>query len=270
MRYLIFCSLFFIVALNSFSQGKKNVLNGIATYYHDRFEGRKTANGEIFSQKQFTCAHKTLPINTFLKVTNLKNDKIIVLRVNDRLPPESGVLLDLTYTAAKELDFIWKGSTTIRAEIIDTSNVNESIFPLFAEASKGMKIRKNKIDKNIQNIISLTRKDSGLIAEKTNTEFLKIQNVSVKDTVCTNVVIELSKFNYGIQVLSYNSQDRAKRTADQLMKQYKESVSVKAKEINGKMFYRVVIGQYSQKSDLVALKSKLEKDYKGCYALALD
>lgn len=269
MKYFFVCLFLFAIVLASFAQDNMQILYGKATYYHKRFEGRKTANGEKFSQKQYTCAHKSLPINTFLKVTNLENDKTIVLRVNDRLPKKSKVLLDLSFIAAQKLDFIKKGSADIRAEVIDPKNIHDSLSTLFAEAAKGMKIEKKK------NVIykcntPVVFKDTSLIVQNIQTEIFKNPNNIEKDTLIKKCITTLTPFNYGIQVLSYNSQERAQLIADRLMKQYNESVSVKPKEIKGKMYYRVIIGQYASKPELFALKSKLAKEYKDCYAMALD
>ncbi len=99
----------------------KKEFYGIASFYHNMFEGRLTSNGEIFSQKKLTCAHKTLPHNTFLRITNLGNDKTVIVKVNDRLPPNSKRTVDLTYRAAKQLDFIKKGLAKVKIEILDYS-----------------------------------------------------------------------------------------------------------------------------------------------------
>jgi len=87
----------------------------VTTYYSRRFHGRKTASGERYDQANLTCAHKYLPFNTLLQVTNPNNGKSVVVRVNDRGPFPRGRHLDLSYAAAKELDMIRAG--VIRAEV---------------------------------------------------------------------------------------------------------------------------------------------------------
>lgn len=76
---------------------------GTASYYSGVFNGRQTANGEIFDDREMTCAHKTLPFGTFLKVTNLNNDRTVIVRVNDRGPFVAGRDLDLSLRAAELL-----------------------------------------------------------------------------------------------------------------------------------------------------------------------
>lgn len=91
---------------------------GTASFYHDKFVGRKTANGEIFTQDKLTAAHKTLPLGTWVRVTNLSNDSVVVVRVNDRMPKSNGRSIDLTEKAAGQLNFIPKGLTKVRIEVI--------------------------------------------------------------------------------------------------------------------------------------------------------
>lgn len=91
------------------------VFTGYASYYHSKFNGRKTASGEIYDENEFTAAHRTLPFGTKLLVKNLSNGKTVVVRVIDRGPFVKGRILDVSLAAAKELDMI--GSGVIEVEI---------------------------------------------------------------------------------------------------------------------------------------------------------
>ena len=103
----------FIAPENTFEQV------GIASYYHNKFEGRKTSSGEIFSQSNLTAAHKSLPLGTWVKVTNLKNDSVVTVKINDRLPYYSKRLIDLSFRAATQLNFIRAGLTKVKIEPAD-------------------------------------------------------------------------------------------------------------------------------------------------------
>ncbi len=98
--------------------------DGIASYYAQKFEGRLTANGERFSNTEYTCAHKTLPFGTKLKVTNLNNNKSIVVRVNDRGPFIKGRIIDLSKIAAQEIGMVQKGIVNVHIEIYHPSKKN--------------------------------------------------------------------------------------------------------------------------------------------------
>lgn len=92
---------------------------GIASWYGKKFHGRKTSNGEVYDMYGMTAAHKTLPIPSFVEVTNLKNNKKIIVRVNDRGPFHEGRVIDLTYAAAKKLDFQHLGTAQVKVSLID-------------------------------------------------------------------------------------------------------------------------------------------------------
>jgi rare lipoprotein A len=95
-------------------------LSGTASYYADKFHGRKTANGEIFNMHDLTAAHKTLPFGTIVKVTNLKNNKSVKLRINDRGPFVKDRIIDVSLAAAKELDMLGTGTAEVRIDILES------------------------------------------------------------------------------------------------------------------------------------------------------
>ena len=86
---------------------------GKASYYAHKFNGRRTASGERFSNDSLTAAHKSLPFGTYVKVQNLKNDSVVIVKINDRLPQKSTRIIDLSRKAAKQLNFINAGLTTV-------------------------------------------------------------------------------------------------------------------------------------------------------------
>ena len=98
----------------------------IATYYSKRFHGRRTANGDRYDNEDLTCAHKTLPFNTLLKITNPKNNKSVIVRVNDRGPFRKNRKLDLSYAAARQIDMLKAGVLPVIMEILpyDSLEVN--------------------------------------------------------------------------------------------------------------------------------------------------
>jgi rare lipoprotein A len=99
-------------------KGVSRVLYGTASFYSNKFNGRKTANGEIYSQAKFTCACNVLPLGTWLKVTNMRNGKSVIVKVNDRLHPKMRRIVDLTRAAAQKLNFISSGLTRVKVEVL--------------------------------------------------------------------------------------------------------------------------------------------------------
>lgn len=97
--------------------------SGVASWYGKDFHGKKTSNGEIYDMNDMTAAHKTLPMNTMLKVTNLKNNKSLVVRVNDRGPFVGSRIIDLSFTAATRLDLVAQGTGPVGLEVIGFAGV---------------------------------------------------------------------------------------------------------------------------------------------------
>jgi rare lipoprotein A len=94
------------------------VLRGKASFYAKRFHGRKTASGERFDVHGMTAAHRSLPFGTRVKVTNLKNGRTVVVRINDRGPYGRGRVIDLSPAAARQIDMIQAGVVPVTVEIL--------------------------------------------------------------------------------------------------------------------------------------------------------
>ena len=97
----------------------RRVITGVSSFYAEDFHGKLTANGEVYDMYGLTAAHKTLPLNTIARVTNLDNNKSLILRINDRGPYVKGRILDCSYGAAKKLGFINNGTTKVKIEVIE-------------------------------------------------------------------------------------------------------------------------------------------------------
>lgn len=127
LQVLIVCFVFLVGSFKSVAQDstvakpskpKTKVQYGIASFYSNKFNGRKTASGEIFSQQKMTAAHNTLPLGTYVKVTNLRNKRTVIVKINDRLNARNKRLIDLSRTAATKLGFIKSGLTRVKIEVL--------------------------------------------------------------------------------------------------------------------------------------------------------
>ena len=109
--------------INELTKGKnqkhRRIMKGVSSFYAEDFHGKLTANGEIYDMYGLTAAHKTLPLNTIVRVTNISNNKSLILRINDRGPYVKGRILDCSYGAAKKLDFVNDGTTEVKVEVIE-------------------------------------------------------------------------------------------------------------------------------------------------------
>ena len=139
-------------ASNSLSLYKNSA---VASYYADKYHGRKTSNGEIFNMYDLTAAHKTLPFNTKVKVTNLSNGKSVVVRINDRGPFVKGREIDLSKAAAVKIGMIKSGTAKVSLEILgaDGSSINVSQ----GQKSAGGNANKDQKALKDQNVAAFTK-----------------------------------------------------------------------------------------------------------------
>jgi rare lipoprotein A len=97
---------------------KEKIQFGTASFYANKFNGRHTANGEIFNQEKFTAASNTLALNTWVRVTNLHNKKKVVVKINDRMHFLNKRLIDLSHAAAKRLGYTGWGLAKVKVEVL--------------------------------------------------------------------------------------------------------------------------------------------------------
>lgn len=109
-----------------------NTQIGIASYYGKKFHKKRTANGEIFNMYKVSAAHKSYPLGTKVRVTNLENGKSIKLVINDRGPFVKGRIIDLSYKAARKLDFVNQGTVKVRIDIIRLGDNKYYKWKMFA------------------------------------------------------------------------------------------------------------------------------------------
>ena len=112
IKFLLLALSFIMTSTIAFGQ---EIQAGKASYYANKFHGRRTSDGSIYHRDSMTCAHRTLPFGTLLKVRNVKNGKEVIVKVNDRGPFCQGRIVDLSYAAAKELGIISSGVASVEA-----------------------------------------------------------------------------------------------------------------------------------------------------------
>ncbi len=123
MRVLVYITFLMIVSNKFFCQdtlNPKNTSIGIASFYAKKFNGRRTTSGAIFHNDSLTGAHKKIKFGTFVKVRNIKNDSVVIVKIIDRLPQKSKRMIDLTLRAAKQLNFVSSGLTKVEITVLDS------------------------------------------------------------------------------------------------------------------------------------------------------
>lgn len=155
MKYIFILLSFLLFSQSSFAQSVEetivgsevsddSVANGIASYYHDKFVGRPTSTGELFSNDKFTAASNTLALNTYVKVTNLSNGKYLYVRINDRMAKSNKRLIDVASICAKKLDFHYKGLAKVKVEIVPEEEGRNGILAQRTELN-GQNTEANKL-----------------------------------------------------------------------------------------------------------------------------
>lgn len=94
------------------------IQKGKASFYSKKFHGRKTAGGERVDSESYSAAHRSLPFNTMVEITNLDNNRSVVVRINDRGPFSKGRVVDMTYAAAKALGMIQRGIANVKLRVV--------------------------------------------------------------------------------------------------------------------------------------------------------
>ena len=140
--HIVFLLLLTVFSASTFAEElfKSNVT---ASYYADKFHGKKTSSGETFNMYAFTAAHKTLPFNTIVKVTNLSNGKSVNVRVNDRGPFSENREIDVSKAAAEKLDMVAAGTAQVSLEIVqlgDTVATETAVTPASSPTSSASSI----------------------------------------------------------------------------------------------------------------------------------
>lgn len=213
---------------------------GIASWYGPGFHGKKTANGETFDQNKISAAHRTLPMPSIVRVTNLDNGKVLEnIRVNDRGPFAGNRIIDLSKKAAQELDFVNSGVAKVRVEIME----NESRI-YAAQNSKKNKVRKAnkaKVEKVQRKVIPIEE-----AVDKNSSELVSISededNLILKDK---SVIIQVGAFG----------DHRNAKSLTEKLSEFK--AYIERKFIDNKYLYRVRIGPLSNLDLANSIKSKL-------------
>jgi rare lipoprotein A len=189
------------------SDGQAYVEEGVASWYggdDDGFAGRPTASGEIFDPEQYTCAHRTLPLGSFVEVENLDNHRRTVLRVNDRGPYIKGRILDLSKRGAQELGILVQGTSKIRLRSVDAMGLPTTLDLAVNQTDPFVVQVASLSDPN--NIEALTRELENTFGIVTLQSAVTRSGVSVKR----------------VRVGSYTTRQDAEQAAEQIAKLLKD------------------------------------------------
>lgn len=217
--------------------------DGIASWYGPDFHAKKTSNGEIYNMYAMTAAHKTLPMNTVVRVDNLDNGRSTIVRINDRGPFVAGRIIDLSNKAAHEIDMVRKGTARVKVTVLGYNGLID--------------------DKNAPSVNSIEQKpevekievvEDDVVATNINTN---IGMVSAPITTSKSSSKESSKSSSGgkfsIQIGAFSLQAGASKTVDEYKAKFP---SKKIEYVENGGIYRVYIRGFSSYDDGQNFKAK--------------
>jgi len=196
---------------------KGEVFTGVASWYGPNFHGKLTANGEVYNMYAYTAANKTLPLGTVVEVTNLNNNKSVVVRVNDRGPFVKERIIDLSYAAGKKIGIDKTGTAPVKIVVLSTP------------------ISTNKIN----------------IPQKKNLKKLILNTpVTIKPKISSNINTKAEKNGkISIQIGAFSSLNGAN-----IIKEKYKSLNPYIKKINN--IYKVYVGHFNSRDEAVKFKTK--------------
>lgn len=226
IKIVLFVFVIFI-SVNTQAQKKNYVKTGIASFYADKFEGRTTANGEIYYHAKKTAAHRSLPFGSVVKVTNLENNKYVVVRVNDRGPFVDNRIIDLSKSAAQDLGFVGKGLAKVRVELIASTNDLPD-----KKIEKHVKDIENKYYKINSEVVKPKGKGVQIGSYSDDENVIKLV-AELKSKFNESIYVEIAKIKkqktYRIILGNYNSDVTLNALKKKLSKAYPDCFIVKYK-----------------------------------------
>lgn len=203
---------------------------GIASYYHNKFNGRRTSSGELYNSTLYTAAHKTLPLNSYAVVTNMNNQRKVIVRINDRGPFSKGRIIDLSHAAAKEIGITGSGMGMVKIEALHVDSKGELSG---AGASTLVKTSNNE-----EGLKRLPLDDLDIDTEA-------LQNVKVP---------HIQDESYELRMINLASKKHAEEVINQLaLKNIKAEIAA-----NGQK-YNIHLGPLNSKAQVADLKTQLKR-----------
>jgi rare lipoprotein A len=271
MRQILSAFTFLAIAalLSSFRPNVVQDEFGKAGYYADALHGRRTASGEIYDKNELTCAHKTLPFGTAVRVTRLDNQKSVVVRVNDRGPFVEGYVVDISRRAAEEIGLLREGVTRVKVEVLESndppktaSNTDSNTKLLLAHTDSKMTAKDvsptaksvKPTPASLPDPEPVTKSKEPIV--KTTTELFKIDLKGAEKT------------GMGVQVSTLYDADNVLPVLRKLQQEWpdKSLVLVEKNETDNITTYKVIIGPFSDKKTTEGQqKLAIKKGYKGSF-----
>lgn len=282
----ILFSLLFLSSLSLLAQSEEF---GVASYYADAFDGRKTASGEIYDKNKNTAAHKELPFGTMIRVTRLDNKKSVVLRVNDRGPFISGRIVELSKVSAEKIGLIRDGIAEVKVEVVKERDSNRDELTAKGKAKTSPAPR--KVPQNFDNAATapvivvpesvkvvtaetkpvaqpapkrkpVAKKTTPKPAPKAKAKSEKLVQSASQDGLYKIQLIRPEKKGYGIQIAFLSDYESVFRQVADLQSDWFKNILISTSGDGANAKYRILLGPFPDMKTAEAYKTSLLKKKK--------
>lgn len=198
---------------------------GVASWYGKRFNGKKTASGEPYDMYAMTAAHPTLPIPSYVKVTNLKNNRSVIVRVNDRGPFKHTRIIDLSYAAAHKLRMLSQGSTQVEVEVVTPETYNNKNSTIASAENTNTESGTNLTSDNPTSTSIADSNNSqffvqaGAFKYETNANSLRQRILNLGIITQDNINKVYNDSLYRLKLGPFDSENKANQIAAEILKQ---------------------------------------------------
>jgi rare lipoprotein A len=247
------------------ASSKGHVERGLASWYGKKFHGRRTSSGERYDMHAMTAAHKTLPLPTYARVTNVQDGRSVVVKINDRGPFHGKRVIDLSYSAARKLGVVAKGTAMVEVRAIDPSRPETGVQGgLFASADKAPKSRAATSRKQVlaQNTRSNKQATPASRVEKAPVEAAKVETASAPaPRVAVASSAQKPRNASGsamyLQVGAFGSRLNAEQLRRRLVKNLAEQVQVRTADGRKAPLYKVHVGPLDSRTEAKDVSQRL-------------
>jgi rare lipoprotein A len=216
---------------------QKQIEYGKASFYANKFEGRTTASGEKYWHSKLTAAHRTLPFNSRVRVTNLDKNLSVIVRINDRGPFVKDRVIDLSKSAAKKLEFIKEGVCNVKVEVLESPDNNA-----------------NTSTQNIKAPIIAKQRDN------------KETGATPSGPRFYNIDVNIEKpAGYGVQLASYKEMVNLLERVQLIQTTIKEPITIQVSAVNGEKVYRIIAGKFDNRIKAERYKENIRDSFPGCF-----
>jgi rare lipoprotein A len=241
--------------------GQNQSFTGYCSFYADKFQGRNTTSGDHYDKNAFTAAHRSLPFNTILEITNIRNKKKVLVRVNDRGPQTKSRVLDISKAAALELDMVAYGVEKVSYRILDSATSAKMLDTL--KIIRYQKIGTDPLVKRSENTVNRTvNKTADIKVTKNPEPELKNRQIFDKN------LKQCKPSGYGVQVGYYKIKSNCTAAIATYEKTYKTQGYFWVEQFTQKTYYHLIMGNFNTKDEAEKLRQQILKSIPGCFVMS--